>query len=478
MNASPDKILIIDDDEQLTDILSVLLESEGYATQVCATGIAASRAFAEETLSLALLDIRLGEEDGLALLPRLREIDPNVPILMITAHGDVESAVESFKSGASGYIRKPFEEGHLKAQISQAIEKYRLKRDLRAFRITRDGTDVRSIFRSRDLVMEPTLQRIATAARVSSNVVITGESGTGKELVAKALHACGPRASGPFVAFNCAALPETLIESELFGHTKGAYTDAREAKPGLFALANGGTLFIDEIGDAPLAIQSKLLRAIQEREILPIGGKAPIKVDVRIVVATHRSLAEEVAKGRFRQDLYYRLQVIPIQIPPLRERKRDIIYLASIFATQMAEQMGLPFEGFSDNAIRVMEAHPWPGNVRELQNRVEHALVLGKPGRISAASLFPESASLPAENEIEIPELESAVGSATILDEPLLSFREAKESFEKSYLVRILNEARGNIAHAARIAVKSRAELYGLVKKHGIDPTEFKKLRD
>ncbi|MCM2323810.1 MAG: sigma-54 dependent transcriptional regulator [Oligoflexia bacterium] len=473
-----DRILIIDDDEQLADIMSVMLDAEGYEVIACSNGGDGLLSLASEAFALVLLDLRLaGGECGLDLVPRIREIDPNVPVLMITAHGDVDSAVLAFKAGVVGYVRKPFEEGHLKSQVAQAVENFRLKRELRSFRQLGGEKDVRKIFRSRDPAMEVVLKRIAVAAQVSSSAVITGESGTGKELAARALHFGGPRGTGPFIAFNCAALPETLIESELFGHVRGAFTDARENKPGLFVRANGGTLFIDEIGDAPLTIQSKLLRALQEREVQPLGAQAPVKVDVRIVAATHRSLASEVAAGRFRQDLFYRLQVIPIHLPPLRERKRDIHFLASFFASKISREMELPFEGFSPGAVDALEGHSWPGNVRELQNRVEYALVIGRGGWISRSALFPELASETPEAP-EVSDTSAAAVPAEASSEPgdagLLPFKEAKHSFEKSYLLRILSEAKGNIAKAARLAVKSRTELYGLVKKHGLDPENFK----
>lgn len=469
MRGGRDRILLVDDDEQLADILSIMLEAEGYAVSAYLDGVSAMNALVATPFSLVLLDLRLGEESGLDLLPRIKECRPNIPVLMITAHGDVESAVEAFRFGASGYIRKPFEEGDLKSQIAEAIESTKVRSAVRESENDRNSTDVRSIFHSRDSIMEPVLRRIAMAARVNSNVVVTGESGTGKELVARALHLCGPRREGAFVAFNCAALPESLLESELFGHMRGAYTDAKENKPGLFVRANHGTLFLDEIGDAPLSIQSKLLRVLQEREVLPLGGRAPVKVDVRIVAATHRSLSDEVAHGKFRQDLYYRLQVIPIHIPPLRERKKDIIFLASLFASNLAKELKMPFEGFSQAAIGAMEAHCWPGNVRELQNRIEHALVIGMGGWISGQQLFPEfeDAFSSEGDEKDMAKVE----------EPMVSFKEAKHLFERSYLIRVLSEARGNIARAARLAAKSRAELYGLLRKHGLEPDKFKQKR-
>jgi two-component system response regulator GlrR len=299
--------------------------------------------------------------------------------------------------------------------------------------------------------------------------VVSGESGTGKELVARALHRCGPRRSGPFIAFNCAAVPETLLESELFGHARGAFTDARENKQGLFVRANGGTLFLDEIGDAPLSIQSKLLRVLQEREVLPVGGDAPVKVDVRIVAATHRELKQEVEKGRFRHDLYYRLHVLPIHVPPLRERPRDVLYLAGWFGTQLGGKLSVAFDGFTPAAERALRAHDWPGNIRELQNRVEHALAMTRGGKLTAQSLFPE-----APETLDGSDDPFAASPAQLDPDALPTFMDAKLNFERSYLERVLTAARGNIAKAARLASKSRTEVYSLLRKHGMDAGEFK----
>lgn len=455
-----DWILIIDDDEELSDVLTALLESEGYLVRTCSSGTRALDLLSHQSFSLVLLDLRLGSETGLEILPGIREIAPNLPVFMITAHGDLESAVEAFTLGVQGYIRKPFGEGDLKAQIARAIESYRLRIEVQALRnLLTEKSPIRRLIRSRDPAMEAVLRKIAVASQVSSSVVITGESGTGKELVARALHESGPRSRKPFVAFNCAAIPENLQESELFGHQRGAFTDAKENKPGLFVRANGGTLFLDEIGDAPLSIQAKLLRALQEREVLPLGASTPVPVDVRVIVATHRPLLEEIAAGRFRQDLYYRLHVIPIHVPPLRERPRDIVYLAHAFAEQMASRMNLVFEGLTGAAEKTLEEHPWPGNVRELQNRIEQALALHGSGTLSSGSLFPERPEV-APGKEEAPELPS--------------FKDAKNSFERGYLRRVLSSARGNIALAARLAEKSRTEVYALLRKHGLNPGDFK----
>lgn len=464
-------ILLIDDDEQITDILSLVLEAEGYRIESCVSPAAAVEALRCRDFSVVLLDLRLGDYDGLELLPTLREIDPDVPIFMITAHGDVDSAVNAFARGANGYVRKPFRDGELKDQIARAIEAFEVKRAVRLVRSGRESDKAaRSIIRTCDPSMDALLKRVETAARVASNVVIHGESGSGKELVARALHQLGPRAKAPFIAFNCAAVPETLIESELFGFVKGAFTDARENKQGLFARANGGTLFLDEIGDASPSVQAKLLRVLQEREVLPLGATQAIPIDVRVVAATHKSLEKEVAEGRLRQDLYYRLHVVPLTVPPLRDRPKDVLFLAQLFGERLATQLGQAFPGFSLSAEEMCRSHPWPGNIRELQNRVEHAMVLGGGGRIRASELFPESQTT---EEAEERDLFRAPAFST-LEEAVPTFGEAKASFERSYLEKVLRAARGNIAKAARIASKSRTEVYGLLRKHGLDPLHFK----
>ena len=484
-----DWILVVDDDEQLAEILSLTLESEGYQVRTCSTLARAGEFIKAQIFSLILLDIRLADGNGIEFLPRLREQCPNLPIFIITAHGDVDSAVEAFTFGANGYIKKPFRDGDLKAQIGQAIENYKLKNEIQALKNTTPGNEIREILFTKDPAMEIVLKRIATAAQVTSTVVITGESGTGKELVARALHKTGARKNGPFIAFNCAALPENLLESELFGYHRGAFTDAKDNKPGLFARAHGGTLFIDEIGDAPLSIQSKLLRVLQERELTPLGATAPIKVDVRVVTATHKSLKDEVDKGLFRQDLYYRLHVLPIHVPALRERPKDVFFLANLFATRLAETMNTGFEGFTQKAADSMSSYPWPGNVRELQNRVEHALAVSYGGRITAKALFPEldfgfesatepayapDDSAPGSLSMRTPGVAVIEAGSGPAPTPLPSFGAAKIDFERNYLERVLTLAKGNIAKAARIASKSRAEVYGLLRKHGLDAGTFK----
>ena len=465
-----DRILLIDDDEELGDVLGLVLERAGYSVEIAQDhDLAMAKILSGLPYSAFLVDLRLGDRSGLALVPEILESHPNSPILMITAHGDVDSAVEGFKLGISGYIKKPFQDGELILQIGQAIENARLKSSIEEARLIRATDCIRTRILSRDPAFEAVYKRVAIAAQVNSPVVIQGESGTGKELVARALHSSGPRKDGPFIAFNCGALPENLAEAELFGYMRGAFTDARENKPGLFVRANGGTLFLDEIADASPTLQTKLLRVIQEKEVTPLGGTHPIKVDVRIISASHKSLQRLVELGQFRQDLFYRLHVVPIHLPALRARQKDILFIAAIHAKRLAEQLKIGFDGFTAAAEKQLLAHGWPGNVRELHNRIEHAMVVLQGGRLSARSLFPEMEL--EGNETDPVLLETVEPS---VEDALPSFFEAKVSFERTYLERVLKAAQGNIARASRLASKSRTEVYSLLKKHGLDPESFK----
>lgn len=467
-----DHILLIDDDEQLSEVICLFLESEGFSIRSCAEPATALALISREDFAAILLDIRLGEYNGIGLISKIREFDPDIPIFMITAHGELDTAVQAFTLGANGYIRKPFQEGELKAQLAEAVENFKLKRELRSLRSPARQEGIRSIFLTRDALLDPLLHRIGVAAGITSSVIITGETGTGKEVVAQALHRTGIRAKNPLIAFNCAAVPENLIESELFGHVRGAFTDARENKPGLFVRANGGTLFLDEIGDAPARVQAKLLRVLQEKEVLPVGGGTPIPVDVRIIAATHRDLQREVAEGRFRQDLFYRLHVIPLHVPALRERKKDVLFLASVFAKRTADRVGTKFDGFTPAAAEAMLRYSWPGNVRELQNRMERALVLGTGSKLTAREIFPEVEPDPSVELLDEVPLQDAAA------DELPTYGEAKITFEKTYLEKLLSTAKGNIAKAARLASKSRTEVYGLIRKHRIDPGRFKQGSD
>lgn len=460
------RILLIDDDEQLTDVLSLQLESEGYEVLLASDGEKALDLAKRGEPDVIFVDLRLGPECGLHLVPGLRELRPNAPVLMMTAHGDLDSALEGFKLGISGYLKKPFREGELLAEVEKAIQASAHLVEPRALGGPESIRKLSQKVPSVDPSFEEVYKRIAVAAEVNSPVVIHGESGTGKELVARALHESGSRRNGPFIAFNCGAVPESLAEAELFGYARGAFTDARENKPGLFVRADKGTLFLDEIAEASPALQTKLLRVLQEKEVTPVGATHPVRIDVRVISASHQSLQKRVDEGKFRQDLFFRLHVLTINLPPLRARKADIAHLARLFAERVGATHGVVFGGFTQAAEERLLNYAWPGNIRELQNRIEQAMVIRRGGILNAESLFPEN---PALND-EIPEKPQEQRKSTILP----SFFEAKVDFERSYLEQVLAAAQGNIARAARLASKSRTEVYSLIKKHGLDPGSFK----
>ena len=474
------RILVVDDDEQIRDILQMRLEADGYDVDCLGTIPEALKCVGRHEYSLVLLDIRVGAGNGVESLPLFRQQNADVPIFIITAHGDVDSAVRAFSRGANGYIRKPFQEGELKHQIAAAVESYRTK--LEAKRLRGRSTALQAetldkIIISRDPAMKPVLKQIQMAAGNNSNLVVQGASGTGKELVARALHTLSARKQGPFIAINCGAFPETLLESELFGYVKGAFTDARTDKAGHIISANGGTLFLDEIGDAPLSIQVRLLRILQEREVTPLGSSTPIKVDVRFIAATHRDLKSLVAEGKFREDLFYRLQVISLHIPLLKDRPQDIVYLAEIFAAKIGAVDGGTTKKFTAAAVAAAEAYPWPGNVRELQNRVERAVVMGAGNEIDVIDIFPELATTErpaacseAQTDQEV-EFVRAFNPGT---GKLPPYKEAKEQFERLYVETLLRQAGGNIAQAARLAGKARTEIYTLLRKHGMNADDYK----
>ena len=347
VNLPEHRILIVDDDEQIIDILTLRLESDGYIVDGCNGIQEALKRIPTQTYSLILLDIRLKDGNGVEALPKIRALDSDVPLFIITAHGDIDSAIQAFSKGATGYIRKPFQDGELRAQIAKAISDYDVKLEIKRHKTSEtapQSQNLEDIILSRDPIMNPLLQKVRMAAVTHSSVIIYGPSGSGKELIAQALHNLSPRSSGPFVAINCGAFTETLLESELFGHSKGAFTDAKTDKVGHFVRADGGTLFLDEIGDAPPSVQVRLLRVLQEREVLPVGGAIPQKIYVRIIAATHRDLKSYISLGKFREDLFYRLQVLHLHVPALKERPSDILFLAECFANRLVKKNG---EGLS-----------------------------------------------------------------------------------------------------------------------------------
>lgn len=382
-----ENIMIVDDDKSLRELLEIILKKEGYNVFLCEDGKVALEKILEENLEVdaVITDILMPNVDGLTLIQRLKKTNPDVPIIVITANTNLEVAIEALKEGAYDYITKPFKNDELKMILRNAIEKSYLLKENLELKNKLKLSEPSIIFNSK--IMEELYMKALISAKTNVPVLIVGESGTGKELFARLIHRESNRSNEPFFAVNCAAIPENLMESEFFGFERGAFTGASLSKPGYFELANKGTLFLDEIGDLPLSLQVKLLRVLEDKKVLRLGGKEPFEVDVRIVAATNKDLEEEVKKGNFREDLYYRLNVLKLSIPPLRERKEDIITLSMYFLRKFCISNGRKIQGFTNDAIKILETYSWPGNVRELQNVIERACVFETGNLIGLSSI-------------------------------------------------------------------------------------------
>ena len=364
-------ILVVDDDEGLLHLLKMRLSAMGFAVTSCTTGKEALVEAKKTMFDLAITDLRLHGEDGLEVTEELLRLHPALPVIILTAHGSIPNAVEAMQRGAFGYLTKPFDDKELKATIEKALSQQRMSREiLRLKSLVKELYGLENVV-ARSPAMQQLFQQIAQVADSDATILLFGETGTGKEVMARVLHTNSRRSKGPFVALNCAAIPEMLFESELFGHVRGAFTSAHGPKKGLFQSANGGTLFLDEIGEMPLSMQVKLLRAVQEREVREVGSELSTKIDVRIIAATNKDLGEAVKNGSFRNDLYYRLSVVPLFIPPLRERRDDIPLLAQHFLKMSVKRANKDVRGFTPAALHRLMVHPWAGNVRELENAVE-----------------------------------------------------------------------------------------------------------
>ena len=448
------KLLVVDDDRNLLKIITMRLESLDYAVTAAQNEEEAKQAVAAEAFDLAVIDLQLVDQDGISLMQELHLTSPGMPAIILTAHGSIESAVEAMKRGAYTYLTKPFDARELALQVERALENQRLTSEISRLKgLLTERYDFKNIV-ARSEQMQRVLEVVSRIAINDSTVYIHGESGTGKEVIARAVHLASGRNDKPFVAVNCAALPETLLESALFGHEKGAFTGAIRSSKGLFAQAHEGTIFLDEIGDMPLSIQAKFLRVLQERQFYPVGSERPLEVDVRVVVATNKNLEELVRQAQFREDLFYRIHVIPIALPSLRERKEDIPSLVEVFLKKFGEQMKKEVKGLTPAALQRLMLHDWPGNVRELENTIEYAVAM------TVQDFITEDLILPAKNEAD--------------QEPAKPLKEAKDAFEKAYLVRLLKVTRGNVSSAATLAGKYRADFYTLLKKHGLNPGDFK----
>lgn len=389
------RILLVDDEPSLRQVIEMALRRD-YSVVTAADYASASAQIEGSSFDLVLTDLQLPDGDGISLLQRVKELSPETSVIVLTAHGSTDTAVAAMRCGAHDYITKPFDLDELKIRIEQAIEGRRLRRENRALRAEVTARSAPEGMVGNSLPIRRVIERIRAVADSNSTVLILGESGTGKELVARSIHSLSARSAEPFVPVNCGALTETLLEAELFGHVRGAFTDAGPAKPGLIENANGGTLFLDELSETSLAMQVRLLRVLQERRVRRVGGSEEVAVDVRVVAATNRDLSELVSHGRFREDLYYRINVIPITVPPLRERTEDIPILAETFVARFARQLKKPVLGVSPEAMSLLMTHAWRGNVRELQNSIERAVTFEKGETIGPESLFLSPSARPA----------------------------------------------------------------------------------
>ncbi len=447
-----EKILVVDDEASHRTMLKAVLTSEGYQISEADDGKTAIEAVEREFYDLILMDVRMTELDGIEAMQEMKKISPAIPIIIMTAYGSVETAVDALKSGAYDYLTKPLDIEELKILINKALDHYRLREENIVLRERlADRFDFSKII-GKSKPMKDLFETLAMIAPSNATVLLYGESGTGKEIVANALHQNSPRTKSPFIKVSCAALPETLLESELFGHERGAFTGAIGRKEGRFQLANGGTIFLDEVSEMSPTTQVKLLRVLQEREFEPLGSTKTIHVDIRIIAATNKNLEEEVKKGNFREDLFYRLNVVPIEVPPLRRRKEDIPLLAKHFLNIYCEKAQTPNKGFLPKTMDLMIRYDWPGNIRELENAIERAVLLCQGEYISPEDL--PHAVQGAEGE-GLPGV--AVPSGMTLRE-----------VEREVIVQTLEETEGNRTQTARILGISRKTLQNKLKEYGI----------
>jgi two-component system response regulator GlrR len=451
-----ERILVVDDDHGLLTLMKMRLEAVGYKAITAEGAEQALSREQDEPCDVAIVDLKLPGISGIALLEQLLRQHPHLPVLILTAHGSIASAVEATKKGAYDYLTKPFDPKDLLHRLEKALEVRRLRGEVENLRTLVQERYGPGRIIAASAKMQYVLRQVAQVAVTDSTLCLYGESGTGKELIGKSVHAMSRRARGPFVAINCGAIPEGLLENELFGHVKGAYTGADHPHRGLLRQADGGTLFLDEIAELPLALQVKLLRVLQEQEFYPLGAEQPTRADFRLIAATNQDLWKAVCNGRFREDLYYRIHVIPVILPPLRERQEDIPLLAHHFLQHFTHVVRKSVKAFSPEAMELLMAYHWPGNVRELANVVERAVVLATEDFITPdLILLGQQPSRP-------------------LKSTLMGYTEARAVFERAYLVQLLTTTRGNVPRAAELSGRHRAEIYRLLRKYGLEPTAFK----
>jgi two-component system response regulator GlrR len=442
-------LLLVDDDPDLLRLLAIRLKANGYGVTAVDSAQRALASIAASRPDLVLTDLKMEGMDGMALFQEIQGAYPGLPVIILTAHGTIPDAVTAVKRGVFGYLTKPYDADELLGQIERALTLHGGSGAMQAG----VGQIWREDIVTRSSLMEELLAKAQRVAAGDASVLIQGESGSGKELLARAIHRASPRANHPFIAINCGAIPETLLESELFGHTKGSFTGAIADQRGLFVAADKGTLFLDEIGDMPLALQVKLLRVIETREVRPIGATRSIPFDVRIISATHRDLAREKENGNFREDLYYRLNVVTLKLPSLDERPEDISLLAEFFLNKLAPRYGRDKAAFSPEALELLVKAKWPGNVRQLFNVVEQSIALC-PTEIIPQTFVHQAI------QVEMHEM--------------TSFEDARKRFERDYLTRILKLTKGSVTQAAKLARRNRTEFYKLLQRHGIEAAVFK----
>jgi len=450
MTTTRKNILVVDDDPDLLRLMQIRLTAAGYAVTAASSAEQALASLSVVRPGLVVTDLRMSGMDGMALFESICSANPALPVIILTAHGTIPDAVSAVNRGVFGYLTKPFDAKILLAEIERALA-------LTGGSAPADAGAGDQAWRSEIITRNPVMENMLAKARLvadsDASVFIYGESGTGKELLARAIHDASPRREHPFVAINCGAIPEPLLESELFGHVKGAFTGATRDHKGLFQTANKGTLFLDEIGDMPVALQVKLLRVLQERQVRPVGSTQNFDIDVRVISATHRNIEAGMAAGSFREDLFYRLNVVALTLPPLAERREDIPLLASHFLSVLLGKYKKAINGFAPEALELLVGAAWPGNVRQLYNVVEQSVAL------CTTDLIPSSL---VQQAIQHQQSEFA------------SFEDARRKFERDYLAQLLKIAEGNVTQAARLAKRNRTEFYKLLARHQLDPKLFK----
>jgi DNA-binding NtrC family response regulator len=445
------KILIIDDDEAILDSCSQVLEKAGYVVKGARDGIEGLKFLKNESFYTVLLDLKLPGPDGMEILNHIIEDSPETPVVIITGYASVESAVEAMRQGAFDYMAKPFSPKELRVIVKKALKRRKMIMENLYLRTELEARIEFDLIVGKSEAMKAVLDIVQRVSPSESTVLITGESGTGKEMLAREIHMHSLRHEGPFVVVDCGALVETLFESELFGHVKGSFTGAYETKHGRFEVANGGSIFLDEISNVSLNIQAKLLRVIQEKEVTRVGSSKPIKIDVRIIAATHENLAEAVKSGKFREDLFYRLSVVPIHLPPLRERKDDIPLLVDHFLRKYNKKSKKNVEGINPKAIQTLMEYDWPGNIRELENTIERAVVLGR------------------NNQIELEDLiYHGIGSRLSLYEPVGGRYKSLSEIEKEYIKLVFYSQHGNKSQTAKLLGIDRKTLLSKLKRYNI----------